>query len=204
MNNEFPFQIVGIALFVTAMSMSISFRSRANRAGTKAGDRITWQGEGTVTRIGLRVAGPAMWLGLVAYLINPGWMKWSQLPLPAAVRWAGALLAALAVPLMFWMFRSLGLNITETVAIRREHQLVTHGPYRWIRHPLYAFGSLLFIGLTVLTANWFIAAAAVIGGFFLGARTLTEEARLVDRFGDEYRQYMQRTGRFFPRLAAAK
>jgi protein-S-isoprenylcysteine O-methyltransferase Ste14 len=137
---------------------------------------------------------------LLAYLINPRWMAWSQVGLPPAVRWAGAALSTIAVPLLFWMFRSLGGNVTDTVAIRREHRLVTAGPYRWIRHPLYSFGSLLLLGFSLLSASWFIAGAALVAAPFLVSRTRTEEARLLERFGDDYRAYIQHTGRFLPRL----
>src|SRR3989338_3574926 len=200
MNSETMFQIVGVALFLSALSISVYFRSRANRAGAKTGDRVTWRGEGAGIMIGLRVAGLAMWLSLLAYLINPRWMAWSQLPLPLWLRWTGAGLAGAAVPLLFWMFYSLGLNVTDTVAIRREHRLVTSGPYRWIRHPLYSFGTLLLLGFSLLAASWFIAAAAVTGGILLARRTPIEEARLLEQFGEEYHSYIQRTGRFLPRL----
>jgi protein-S-isoprenylcysteine O-methyltransferase Ste14 len=98
------------------------------------------------------------------------------------------------------MFSSLGRNITDTVAIRKEHTLVTHGPYRWIRHPLYSFGFLLFVGFTLLTANWFIGLTGVCALTLLALRTPIEEAKLIEQFGDAYREYMKRTGRFLPRL----
>ena len=200
MNTEKTFQLVAVVLFLLSFGVSAYVRSRANRAGAKAGDRISWRGEGATIMVGLRVAGLAMWLGLLAYLINPAWMAWSQAPLPVWLRWVGVLLAAVAVPLLYWMFYSLGLNVTDTVAIRTEHRLVTHGPYRWIRHPLYSFGALLFLGFILLSANWFIAAAALCGGALLARRTPIEEARLTEQFGEEYRGYMRRTGRFLPRL----
>jgi protein-S-isoprenylcysteine O-methyltransferase Ste14 len=51
-----------------------------------------------------------------------------------------------------------------------------------------------------MAANWFIGLMAVVGLIFLVLRTPIEEAKLIERFGDEYREYMQRTGRFVPRL----
>jgi protein-S-isoprenylcysteine O-methyltransferase Ste14 len=133
-------------------------------------------------------------------MINPAWMAWSALPLPAWLRWVGAGLVAAAIPLEYWMFSSLGKNVTDTVATRQEHTLVTHGPYRWIRHPLYTFGFLAFAGFTLLLANWFTGLAGLIAISVLAIRTPIEEAKLIERFGDEYREYMQRTGRFLPRL----
>ena len=39
--------------------------------------------------------------------------------------------------LIVWAFQSLGSNLTDTVVTRRQHTLITHGPYRWVRHPFY-------------------------------------------------------------------
>jgi len=200
MNTETTFQITGLVLFAMVVSVSGYFRRRAAKAGAKAGDKINWRGEGVAIMVLLRIFGFAMWLSLLAYLINPRWMAWSALPLPAWLRWVGVAMVAAAIPLMLWMFRSLGRNVTDTVAIRREHTLVTHGPYRWIRHPMYSFGFLGFIGFNLLAANWFMAAASVLALIMLALRTPIEEARLIEQFGDEYREYMKRTGRFLPRL----
>jgi protein-S-isoprenylcysteine O-methyltransferase Ste14 len=178
------------------MSISIYFRSKANRAG----DQIDASGEGRLILTLRRIFGLALWLSALAYLINPAWMFWASLPLPAWARWMGASLMIACVPLIYWVFSSLGKNVTPTVVIRQEHSLVTHGPYRWVRHPLYTVGFLAFIGLSLLAANWFIAAIILLGWPILMMRTPIEEARLIERFGDEYRQYMQRTGRYLPKL----
>lgn len=146
----------------------------------------------------LRLFGFSMWIGLLIYMINPRWMAWSALAIPYWFRWIGAGLVATALPLMYWMFSSLGKNVTDTVAIRAEHSLVTDGPYRWVRHPMYSFSFLMVTGFSLLSANWFIGLAAILGLPLLVVRTRTEEEKLIERFGNEYREYMQRTGRFWP------
>jgi protein-S-isoprenylcysteine O-methyltransferase Ste14 len=127
-------------------------------------------------------------------------MSWAQMELPFWLRWAGGFLMLGCVPLIYWVFSSLGKNVTQTVAIRKEHSLVTSGPYRWVRHPLYSVGLLLFLSFSLLAANWFIALAIAAALKILSLRTTIEEARLVDKFGDDYRQYMQSTGRYLPRF----
>jgi protein-S-isoprenylcysteine O-methyltransferase Ste14 len=52
----------------------------------------------------------------------------------------------------------------------------------------------------LLAANWFICAVLLVGYPILMRRTIIEEERLVERFGDQYRQYMGRTGRYLPKL----
>ena len=103
-------------------------------------------------------------------------------------------------PLLFWTFQSLGRNLTDTVVTRREHTLVTHGPYRWVRHPFYGVVLLWGLSMTLLTANWLIAVLGLAAIAMLVRRTTIEEAKLTERFGDEYRSYAAKTGRFFPRL----
>jgi protein-S-isoprenylcysteine O-methyltransferase Ste14 len=190
-----PYRAVTIILFLITVAVSITFRIQAARAG----DKVSRREEGLSIMVVLRLFGFSAWLGLIAYMLNPAWMAWSAAPLPGWLRWAGAAMVMAAIPLLYWMFRSLGMNVTDTVAIRRQHSLVTHGPYRWIRHPLYTFGSLAFAGFSLLTANWFIGLAGLLALAVLMVRTPIEEAKLIERFGDEYRAYMRRTGRFLPR-----
>lgn len=196
MNNESIYRYVAIALLTATLSISIYFRSRAARSG----DKISSLEEGPLILNLRRVFGLALWLSIFAYLVNPRWMAWSSLPLPPWARWLGAVLMALCVPLVYWLFSSLGKNVTSTVAIRKEHTLVTSGPYRWVRHPLYSVGLVAFVGFSLLAANWFIFAILLVAFGVLMQRTPIEERRLIERFGDDYLDYMQRTGRYLPRL----
>jgi protein-S-isoprenylcysteine O-methyltransferase Ste14 len=102
------------------------------------------------------------------------------------------------------MFSSLGRSITDSVIVRERAALVTHGPYRWIRHPLYTFGALFFLGVGLMAANALVFVFGGLGLTMLALRTPREEAKLIEKFGDEYRRYMARTGRFFPALRAEK
>jgi protein-S-isoprenylcysteine O-methyltransferase Ste14 len=95
---------------------------------------------------------------------------------------------------------NLGKNLTDTVATRKDHSLVTSGPYRFVRHPFYLSGLVSLVGGSLATANWFLLLAGLLPLGFLVVRTKTEEQKLIERFGDEYRNYMARTGRFFPRF----
>ena len=151
--------------------------------------------------IGLRLCGLLGWIALTAYLINPAWMAWSSVALPTWMRWIGAFLALFVVPpLLFWTFHSLGKNLTDTVVTRREHTLVTHGPYHWVRHPFYDVVFLWILSMSLLTANWLMALLGFLTFALMVVRTRIEEQKLIERFGDEYRAYTGRTGRFLPHL----
>ncbi len=138
--------------------------------------------------------------GLLAFLINPNWMAWASFHLPNWGRWTGAGIGVAAGGLLIWTFCSLGRNLTDTVVTRRNATLVTHGPYRWVRHPFYLAFAMAMIANTLITANMFLGITGTAAFLAIVARTSIEESKLIDRFGDDYVSYMRCTGRFLPRI----
>jgi protein-S-isoprenylcysteine O-methyltransferase Ste14 len=189
--------ILGLNVAIV-LPIGIYHRLQAKRAA--AGERLSRRDEGLFILIALRLGGLIAWVALLLYLIDPALLAWAAVPLPLWLRRAGAVVGLVVVPpLSFWVFRSLGTNLTDTVVTRRAHSLVTHGPYRWVRHPFYGVAFLMFLACSLMTANAFIALLSAFDMVLLVARTRIEERKLIERFGEEYRSYMRRTGRFFPR-----
>ena len=149
--------------------------------------------------IGLRTLAGVWALAFTLWMIEPRWMAWAQVALPSGIRGFGALLIAASIPLYAWVFHHLGLNLTDTVLVRRQAALVRTGPYRWVRHPLYSFGALFIAGWALMTANGLVAVAGLGAAALIVVRTAIEERHLVERFGEAYREYMATTGRFVPR-----
>ena len=142
-----------------------------------------------------------LYLSTLVYLINPGWMGWSMLNLPVWIRWLAALIGLGMLPILVWQMRAIGRNISETVLTKANHALVTHGPYHWVRHPLYAIATVSFVALSLIAANWFMLAMALLIISVVSVVVIPkEEAQLLQKFGDTYRMYQQRTGRLVPRL----
>lgn len=195
--NDNIFRIFAAVIFLSALSISIYFRSKADR---DSGEKVSWKDEGFAMILVLRIGGLVLWLSLLGYLIYPPLLAWSKVGLPPWARWSGIGLGITSVFLIYWMFNSIGTGITPTVATRSEHKLVTKGPYNWIRHPLYTFGTLLFLSFALIADSWFIAMMALLAIIMLSIRLPNEEAHLIEKFGDEYREYMKRTGKFLPRL----
>jgi protein-S-isoprenylcysteine O-methyltransferase Ste14 len=139
-------------------------------------------------------------LGLLAYMINPGWMAWSSMRIPAWLRWMGIGLGVAGGTLLVWTLRNLGKNLTDTVVTRREHTLVMKGPYRFVRHPFYDAVTLAVLANALAAANWFLLLGGLLTVVLIVLRTGREEERLLARFGESYRAYMKRTGRFLPRI----
>ena len=195
--NENIFRILAALILFTGIGISSYFRRKADR---ESGEKISRKADGTIFMNLIRIGGLMLWLSPLVYLINPAWMAWSKIGLPEWVRWLRVGLGIVAIVGIYWLFSSIGSGITPTSATRKQHQLVTSGPYRWIRHPLYTFGSSLFIAFGMIADNWFVALLGVLAFIAMASRTPKEEANLIEKFGDEYLEYMQRTGRYLPKL----
>jgi protein-S-isoprenylcysteine O-methyltransferase Ste14 len=195
MNDDATFRLVLFIYGLIFMPLGLYHRLRSSTDEWL--DR--WQ-EGVVILFGLRLMGLLMFVGGVAWMINPRWMAWSSLPLPVWLRWLGLAAAGLGGILFVWAVHTLGKNLTDTVVTRRDHSLVTSGPYRWVRHPFYVACLLAVPGVSLAMANWYFLVVAGIGLGLLVVRTRIEEEKLIERFGDDYRDYMKRVGRFVPRL----
>jgi len=195
--NENIFRLFPALVLFTAIGISSYFRRKADR---DSGEKISRRVDGTAFMYIIRIAGLILWLSPLVYLINPAWMAWSKIGLPQAARWLGVGLGMICDLGIYWLFSSIGSGITPTSATRKEHKLVTSGPYRWVRHPLYTFGSALFVAFGLMADNWFFILMALLVFLVMASRTPREEANLVEKFGEEYREYMKRTGRYLPRL----
>jgi protein-S-isoprenylcysteine O-methyltransferase Ste14 len=197
--NENIFRILAALVLFTGVGISSYFRRKADR---DSGEKISRSVDGSAMMTMIRIGGLLLWLSPLVYLINPHWMNWSKIGLPEWARWLGVGVGILCVLGIYWLFSSIGSGITPTSATRTQHTLVTSGPYRWVRHPLYTVGSSLFIAFGMMADNWFIAGLGILTFILMAIRTPKEEANLIEKFGDEYREYMKRTGRFLPKLGS--
>jgi protein-S-isoprenylcysteine O-methyltransferase Ste14 len=196
MHPETPFRSTLLAVFVLTMAVIVYHRVRAATPGEKLDRRQ----EGLALAIVLRLSGLALWIAAFTYLISPDRVAWAQVSLPAWLRWTGAAIGLACAPLMLWTLSSLGKNLTDTVVTRAAATLVTQGPYRYVRHPFYVVAALLMASAALLSANPLVAIPGLMVVVLLAIRTPIEEQKLLERFGDDYRAYMRRTGRFLPRL----
>lgn len=197
MEEEGLFRWFFVGIFVTTFFISGYFRRKA----WKSGDVIPRAREGKRSLLLRRIFATPFYLSLIAYMVNPSWMDWSSLSLPTWLRWLGVLLGLGTPPVVYWVVSTLGKNISETVFTREHHELVMHGPYRWVRHPLYAVATVIFVSLGIVAANWFFIGMAIVIIIFVRLVLIPkEEAHLIEKFGAEYDEYKKRTGMLSPRL----
>jgi protein-S-isoprenylcysteine O-methyltransferase Ste14 len=178
-----------------AAAIGVPYRLRADRAG----GRVSPRGDPAWFWLLMGFAGPPVALTCLAFLLQPRWVDWASFDAPPWMRLTGAPVGLAGLGLFGWMFRHLGLNVTSTSMPRPNATLVTSGPYRWIRHPMYSGALILIVAASLLTANLVMVIGGAIMFALLAARSRLEEQRLVERFGDTYRDYQRRTGRFLPR-----
>jgi protein-S-isoprenylcysteine O-methyltransferase Ste14 len=129
------------------------------------------------------------------------WLAFADYLLPAFASWCGTILAGTALWLFWRSHADLGENWSITLEMRKGHQLVTHGVYRSIRHPMYAALWLFGLAQGLLLQNWLAGWSAFVAFAVLYfVRIPREEQMMGEFFGEEYRVYMEKTGRLFPRL----
>jgi len=145
----------------------------------------------------ISAAGLAMALPLF-YIFTP-WLDFADYRLPGWLGWIGTAVFAMALLLLWRSHADLGRNWSAILQIKQEHTLVTNGIYRHIRHPMYAAHLLWAIAQGLLLENWLAGWAflVVFVPLYL-VRAPKEEKMMLEQFGQEYRQYITRTGGIIP------
>lgn len=140
-------------------------------------------------------------LVLPAALTLTPWLNWANYVLPRQAVWLGAPLLACALWLFWRSHADLGDSWSVTLELNQNHQLITEGVYRVVRHPMYVSFFLLALGQGLLLDNWVAGWTALMAvSMMYVARVPREERMMLEAFGEEYRAYMQRTGGILPRL----
>jgi protein-S-isoprenylcysteine O-methyltransferase Ste14 len=194
MNVLHPWNVVFLIGFVVFFWIRHVFinRTKGEKKAVRRFDRLE--------KVLLFLMFPPTLLFPLLYLLTP-WLEFADYRLPWLVPWFGAAVMAASLWLFWRSHADLGQNWSVSLELREGHQLVTQGVYRRIRHPMYASIWLWAIAQGMLLENW-LAGWSIVPAFaaMYLLRTPREEELMCEVFGDEYRQYMRRTGRLLPRL----
>jgi protein-S-isoprenylcysteine O-methyltransferase Ste14 len=109
----------------------------------------------------------------------------------------GVILCTAGMSFLVWARQHLGRNWSQTVSIKRGHELVTSGPYGYIRHPMYAGGFIACIGSAIVCGGAWILLLVILGAIFL-YRVGAEDKLMAQQFPNEYPEYKKRTKALIP------
>lgn len=164
------------------------FRVRAHRR--RFGE--VWEGrrEDRPSRVGLYLQG-----GLLLSFLPAGGHRPMWLVIGAAA------LAVASTVLVRWAFHHLGPHWRITTVVTADHQLVTTGPYRFVRHPVYTALLGLQVATAAMTTSWFWAIISLLI-YSLGTeiRVEAEDALLFEKFGSEHARWKAATRAWIPLL----
>jgi protein-S-isoprenylcysteine O-methyltransferase Ste14 len=196
MDTETIFRIILPFLMITF----VAHRGYYVRKYGKEENTLKKREDGPATKLA-GILGVIGLISILAYVINPTWLSWASFSLPLWLRWAGVGTAILGFALLQWAQNTLGKNWSDTPRMIKEQALITSGPYQSIRHPIYT-AFLLIMGSTLLiSANWLIGLSWIgMTVLEIASRIGFEESLMLEYFGDQYRDYMKRTGQLLPQL----
>jgi protein-S-isoprenylcysteine O-methyltransferase Ste14 len=192
--NELAYKILLAAPVIAMNLIRIYYRKQYRRTHATIESEIAPKREKRLTQMMFfALAVPGMiWL-------FTGWLSFGQLTLPDGIRITGFVIGAYAMWWFYRIHRTLGDNWSPVLEIRKEHTLITSGPYRKVRHPMYSDMMLWLVSFALVTANWFYALTISMGlAILFSVRIPDEERLMLERFGEQYRAYMKRTKRLIP------
>jgi len=151
------------------------------------------------------ILGTPLLVAALLYIFRPERQTWMRIGLPPAVRALGVFTAAVSLLILVWIHRVLGRNFHTSIVIKKNHRLVTAGPYRLVRHPMYVTYLIFFISMFLVSENVIIGlCGAGIMLILMTFRLRYEEALLVERFPNDYSHYQQTTPRFVPGIRSGR
>ena len=139
--------LIFLAGFIVFVGIRAVFKRR-----TKGNAIVRREAQG-IERALLLLLLPGVLLLPLIYLFT-SWLKFADYPLPPVATSAGAILMTAALWLFWRSHADLGQNWSQTLELRKEHQLIRHGIYRSIRHPMYAAIWIWCLAQGLLLANW--------------------------------------------------
>jgi len=188
-----PWNVFFLAAFIIYITIRGVWKERVK------GNEMTLRRVDALERALMLIVIPGGLLLPLVYVFTP-WLAFADYRLPGFVPWLGAALITAGLWLFWHSHSDLGRNWSQSLEVRKGHELISHGVYRSIRHPMYASIWLWSLGQGLVLENWlagWYALAAFALMYFV--RTPREEQMMCELFGQQYRYYMKRTGRLFPR-----
>jgi protein-S-isoprenylcysteine O-methyltransferase Ste14 len=202
--NELFFRVLFSALWIIfVVGLALVRYSTREHKGKQPSDQLI-QHERRLYIITRALLAPFWWAGIILFLVFPSWVMFLSIPLPDWFRLIMVGIASLSILLTLWSWRTLGKNWVHCLdpsefQHRKTTTLVTSGPYHYVRHPMYLGAFTFLIAQALVAANWLILLPALVTTTLFYMQIGKEEAMLIDRFGNQYREYMKKTPRLIPK-----
>jgi protein-S-isoprenylcysteine O-methyltransferase Ste14 len=116
-----------------------------------------------------------------------------------ALRWIAAVCALICLLLTSVCWSRMGTHWRMAVSLKGEEELITDGPFRHVRHPIYSLSMLLMICSAIVVPSVPMLVVAIVHLVLMQLKARNEENHLLTVHGDLYRRYLARTGRFLPK-----
>ena len=153
--------------------------------------------KGPLETVLLAIAWVAFFLPLI-WIVTP-LFAFADYPLHPVPLFTGALCLVLGLWLFHRAHADLGTNWSITLEVREKHQLVTHGIYRWVRHPMYLALLIYSLGQALVIPNWLVGPSYGVAMVLLIALRMGLEERMMhEQFGKDYEAYQATTKRLIP------
>lgn len=138
---------------------------------------------------------------LVSVSIIVSWLGWGAWPASQLVFAIGIATLLFGLVIREWSHRTLGRFHQAVVTIQADHQLVATGPYRHVRHPMYAGSVVAFLGVGLALGTWPALALSFLGTLPAVLRRIhVEERALAASLGRRYHDYAGTRARLIPRV----
>jgi len=195
MTPEIVYRILVILSFIAMFGIRIYFQSKVLREESEV--KIS---ENKLSLVAGSIAALTTLIFGAEYIFFPGIFRFAYvLAYPDWLRWLGAVLLAAGITLLGLAHYHLGRSFNSLVVSKEEHQLVTTGPYRTIRHPIYTAYIINYLAGGLVASNLVLTFVPVIFfGLMIINRIPREEAVMREEFGQDYMDLEKRTGRLLP------
>jgi protein-S-isoprenylcysteine O-methyltransferase Ste14 len=186
------------ALIIAAFALLVGTQSYHSLAGIQDGKEETGQRVRRQTIIGsMLVVSLFAGLFLIPFSSRREWLVFPELTWLA---WIGTASCASGYWLVFWSGLALGRQYSAEVTLQKDHQLITTGPYRLIRHPRYLGILFIALGLTLVFHSWIGLLFTFVAKGLILFRIHDEEKLLQEHFGKQWEDYCRKSWRLVPYL----
>lgn len=186
-----PFKLAFVASFIFAATVATM---TARRAARRHGAAVNQLANEVRALLFIRGAlGIVFYAMLIAWFFWPNRLAWAYVPIPANVRWLAMALRIPVLAFFAWSFAEIGTNYRGGDGLYDDHELVTTGPYGWVKHPIYFAFIAIMLLVFPLSANWLLTLSGLLLVVSIAViRIPIEEHELHERFDAKWEEYRKR------------